>query len=153
MRKTLLGLVAASLVMSAVPALAKAPTSGSFSAQLLPFPKLAAWGDQVGLTQPGCLAGEQDVHWHAEPFIAPKNGTISAITEGFTGDYDLYLLDEAGTALVKSEAEQIQAQAPAEESVTMPVKAKQSVQIAVCNWLGAPDVTVTWEFVAAKKMG
>ncbi len=153
MRKILLGLVAAALVMSAVPASAKAPTSGSFSAQLLPFPKLATWGDAVGMTQPGCLAGEVDVHWHAEQFVAPKNGTISATTEGFTGDYDLYLLDEAGTALIKSEAEQIQAQAPALESVTMPVKAKQTVQIAVCNWLGAPDVTVNWEFIAAKKKG
>jgi hypothetical protein len=127
------------------------PTKGTFSAQLLPFPKLAAWGDPAGITQPGCLAGQEDVNWAAEPFTAPKKGTLSATSEGFTGDFDLYILDEAGVALIKSENDQIQGQAAPEEAVSMPLAKGQAVQIAVCNWLGAPDVTVDWSFKAAKK--
>ncbi|MDQ3981495.1 MAG: PPC domain-containing protein [Actinomycetota bacterium] len=128
-----------------------AATEGSFSAQLLPFPKLAAWGDPLGITQPGCLAGQEGVNWVAEEFTAPSKGTLVAETSGFTGDFDLYILDDAGTALIRSENNQIIDQAPAEESVTMPLKPKQTVSMAVCNWLGAPDVTVTWTFTAAKK--
>ena len=150
MKKTLVTLIA--LALAATGAMAHAaPKKGSFSAQLLPFPKLAAVGDPVGLTQPGCLAGEQDVNWAAEPFTAPKNGTLGATTEGFTGDFDLYILDEAGLALIKSENNQILDQAPPEESVSMVLTKGQAVQIAVCNWLGAPDVTVDWSFKAAKK--
>jgi hypothetical protein len=152
MKTKALFLAAVSVISISGSALAKpAPAEGSFSAQLLPFPKLAAWGDPAGLTQPGCLSGQQDVHWHAEEFVAPSKGTLAAETSGFTGDFDLYLLDDAGTALIRSEAEQIQSQAPAQEAVTMALAAKQKVQIAVCNWLGAPDVTVTWKFTPAKK--
>ena len=95
MKKTWVSLSALAFALIGATAHA-APTKGSFSAQLLPFPKLAAVGDPVGLTQPGCLAGQEDVHWAAEPFSAPKKGTLSATTEGFTGDFDLYILDEAG---------------------------------------------------------
>ena len=128
-----------------------APSEGSFSAQLLPFPKLAAWGDPAGLTQPGCLSGQPEIHYHMHPFTAPSKGTLTAKAHGFTGDFDLYLVDDTGFALVRSEAEQIQAQAPAEENVSLALKAKQEVQIAVCNWLGAPDVTVDYTFTPAKK--
>lgn len=130
---------------------APAPQEGSFSAQLLPFPKLTTWGDPLGMTQPGCLAGEQDVHWTAEEFTAKSKGTLVAETSGFTGDYDLYLLDDTGLAVVRSDASQIQDQAPAVESVTLAMKPKQKVSIAVCNWLAAPDVTVGWTFTPGKK--
>lgn len=147
------------LVLAAVAVLASAgqvlaappPEEGSFSAQLLPFPKLAAWGDPLGMTEPGCLAGEEGVHWAAEEFTAKSKGTLVAETSGFTGDYDLYLVDSAGTALVRSDASQIQDQAPAEEKVTLALKPKQTISIAVCNWLAAPDVTVTWTFTPGKK--
>lgn len=153
MKTRALFLAAVSVVSISGAAFAKpVPQEGSFSAQLVPFPKLAAWGDPAGLTQPGCLSGQQDVHWHAEEFVASTKGTLEATTSGFTGDYDLYVLDASGTALVRSENEQIQSQAPAEEAVTMPLAKKQTVQIAVCNWLGAPtEVTVNWTFTPTKK--
>ncbi|MGH2755725.1 MAG: hypothetical protein ACRDLB_15020 [Actinomycetota bacterium] len=150
MKKTLVSLVGLALAFSVVPALA-GPTKGSFSAQLLPFPKLAAVGDPAGITEPGCLAGQEDVHWTAEAFKAPKKGTLEATSAGFTGDFDLYLLDDAGVPLVRSENDQTLDQAPPEESVAMPLAKGQAVQIAVCNWLGAPDVTVDWVFKATKK--
>lgn len=129
-----------------------APEEGSFSAQLLPFPKLAAWGDPLGLTKPGCLSGQQDVHWYAEEFVAKTKGTLEAETSGFTGDFDLYILDDAGMPLIRSENDQIQGQAAPEEAVTMGLAKKQTVQIAVCNWLGAPtEVTVNWTFTPGKK--
>jgi hypothetical protein len=146
----LLAAVAALLPVSQAAA-RPAPQEGSFSAQLLPFPKLAAWGDPLGITEPGCLAGEEDVNWAAKEFTAKSKGTLVAETSGFTGDFDLYILDDTGTALIKSENNQILDQAPAEESVTMPLKPKQTVSMAVCNWLGAPDVTVTWTFTPGKK--
>lgn len=152
MKTRALFLAAVSVVSMAGSALAKpAPQEGSFSAQLAPFPKLAAWGDPLGLTQPGCLAGQQGVHWQAEEFVATSKGTLEATTSGFTGDFDLYLLDDAGMALIRSENNQILDQAPAEEAVSMALKPKQTVQMAVCNWLGAPDVTVDWTFTPAKK--
>ena len=150
MKKTWVSLSALAFALIGATAHA-APTKGSFSAQLVPFPKLAAVGDPVGLTQPGCLAGQEDVHWAAEAFSAPKKGTLSATTTGFTGDFDLYILDEAGVPLIRSENNQILDQAAPEESVSMPLAKGQAVQIAVCNWLGAPDVTVDYEFKAAKK--
>ena len=153
MKTKALFLAAVSVIALSGSALAKpAPQKGSFSAQLLPFPKLAAWGDPLGISEPGCLAGEQDVHWHAESFTAKSKGTIEAETSGFTGDFDLYLLDDEGTALIRSENNQILDQAAAEEAVSMALKPKQTVQIAVCNWLGAPtEVTVNWTFTPAKK--
>ena len=153
MKTRALFLAAVSVLSMAGSALAKpAPQEGSFSAQLLPFPKLAAWGDPAGITQPGCLAGQQDIHWHAEEFVAPSKGTLAAETSGFTGDFDLYIIDDTGFALIRSENNQILDQAPAEEAVSMALKPKQTVQMAVCNWLGAPtEVTVNWTFTPAKK--
>lgn len=152
MKKRALLLAAVSAVSLTGTALAgPAPAEGSFSAQLAPLPKLAAWGDPAGMTQPGCLAGQEDIHWHAEPFTAPGKGTLAAKASGFTGDFDLYLIDDTGFALVRSEAAQIQDQAPMEENVSLALKPKQTVSIAVCNWLGAPDVTVDWTFTPAKK--
>jgi hypothetical protein len=153
MKNKLMVTVAAALVaFSALPASAAKPLEGSFSAQLLPFPKLAAWGDPAGLTAPGCLAGEEDVHWAAEEFTAPKNGVLTVSTQGFTGDFDLYILDDTGLAIGRSENNQILDQAPAEEETFAPVKKKQVVTMAVCNWLGAPDVTVDWSFQVTKKI-
>lgn len=152
MKKIVVGLIA-SLALSALGGVATAAQSneGSFSAQLAPFPKLAAWGDPAGLTEPGCLAGQQDVHWHAEEFVAPKNGTLTIATSGFTGDFDLYIKDDAGTIIARSENDQIQGQAAPEEETSALLKKKQTVSMLVCNWLGAPDVTVDWVFAPAKK--
>lgn len=120
--------------------------SDSFSAQLAPFPKLAAWGDPVGLTRPGCTAGEEGVHWVAHEFTSPGKGILRASMEGFTGDHDLYLFD-GETALVRSEGAQYDGSAPAEEEVSLLLTKDQVVTIVACNWLGGPDVVVDYEGV------
>ena len=118
--------------------------SDSFSAQLAPFPKLANWGDVVGLTKPGCTAGQEGVHWVAQEFTSPGKGTLRAYMEGFVGDHDLYLFD-GETAVVSSEGAQYDGSAPAEEEVAMPLTKGQVVTIVACNWLGGPDVLVNFE--------
>ncbi len=54
------GCLAATLFVSG-PAVAakkkKKVIRDSFSAQLLPWPKLAAWGEPIGLSKPGCTSG------------------------------------------------------------------------------------------------
>lgn len=153
MRKIIVLVVALSLVLTAS-GMAQAgkkkkapkPVSGSFSADLLPFPKLAAVGDEVGIEEPGCLAGQEGVNWYAEPFEVPFHGELEMSASGFTGDHDLYLLDADGTILHRSENDQILGQAPMEESLSFPLKKKASVSMVVCNWLAVPGITVDWTF-------
>ena len=154
MRKSLAMLLAAGLVAGALisPAFAgKKKIEDSFDAQLFPFPKLAAWGDAAGITQPGCLAGQQDVNYMTVTFTAPSSGVLTASMEGFTGDWDLYLTDAEGVPLVRSENDQIQGGSAPEEEAAMVLKPKQTVGITPCNWLGAPEATVNYTFVAGKK--
>ena len=82
-------MVAGLVASLAVPASAgKGKITDSFGASLLPFPKLAAWGNPAGLTKPGCTAGQQDVNWVAHEFTAPAKGVLTMKTEGFQGDHD-----------------------------------------------------------------
>lgn len=115
----------------------------TFGATLLPFPKLAAWGDVVGLTKPGCSAGEQDVHWVAQEFTAPGKGTLRLWMEGFAGDHDIYIFD-GETVVLRGENDQTGG-APAEEELLFPMKKRQTVTLVACNWLGQPDVLAHYE--------
>lgn len=144
-----LGLVAS---VSAAPALAGKKKAikvhDSFGATLVPFPKLAAVGDPVGLTKPGCTAGQQDVNWVAHEFTAPGKGNLRVYMEGFTGDHDLYVFVD-DVPLYKSEGAQVPVGstevAPAEEEITAPLKKGQTVSLVACNWLGQPDVLAHYE--------
>src|SRR5687767_23400 len=88
-------LVAGLIATLAVPASAggKSKIHETFGASLLPFPKLAAWGDPAGLVKPGCTAGQQDVNWVGHDFTAPAKGTLKVWMEGFQGDHDLYVFE------------------------------------------------------------
>lgn len=120
----------------------------SFGATLAPFPKLAAWGDPLGLSQPGCLAGQEGVHWVAQEFTAPGKGTLRVYMEGFTGDHDLYVLVD-DMVFARSENGQVPVAttdiAPAEEEVTLTLTKGQTITMAACNWLGQPDVVAHYE--------
>jgi hypothetical protein len=140
-------LVAGLVVALAVPAVAGKKISDSFSATLLPFPKLAAVGDPAGMTKPGCTAGQQDVNWVAHDFTAPATGTLTMRSEGFQGDHDIYVFAD-DLILARSEHAQVgQELAPPEEELTVALKKKQTVQLVACNWFGQPDVLVNYEFV------
>ena len=148
MRKLIALIAAAALVASlgAAPALAgkKKKVHESFGATLAPFPKLAAVGDPVGLTRPGCSAGQEGVHWVGHEFTAPGKGKLRLYAEGFTGDHDLYIF-EGDQALYKSEGAQYDGSAPAEEEIVATLKKGQTVTLVACNWLGHPDVIAHYE--------
>lgn len=154
MRKSLaLLLTSAALAsMLAIPASAGGKkVHESFPAQALPFPKLAAVGDEAGITATGCNAGQEGVHKVTHTFEAPFTGSLTAYMEGFVGDWDLFLVDADENEVVVSVNDQIQAQAPAEESVTLAMKKGDVIGIRPCNWLGGPQVQVHYDFIATKK--
>lgn len=155
MRKTITALLLGALVAATLSATAQAkPVGGSYDETLLPFPKLAAWGDPAGIVEPSCLAGQSGVNWDAHDFTAPGNGTLMASMKGFTGDWDLFILNDQGDRqhpLVMSENDQIQGGAAPEEEASLLMKKGEKVQIVPCNWAGAPQATVTYMFMPAKK--
>lgn len=151
MRK-LIALVAVAALAVALPSTAVAAkpkkVHETFGATLAPFPKLAAWGDPLGLTQPGCLAGQEGVHWVAQDFTAPGKGNLRIYMEAFTGDHDLYVfLDE----IIYGRSENAQVPvgstdvAPPEEEVTIALKKGQTITMVGCNWLGQPDLLVHYD--------
>ena len=151
MRKALALLAALGLVaMMVSPATAGGKkVHGSFGATLLPFPKLAAWGDPAGLTQPGCTAGQEGINWVGQEFTAPGKGTLRMYAEGFTGDHDIYVF-RGELAYGKGEQSQVPDGAPPEEEITVPLKAKEKVTLVACNWLGQVDVEAHYEFTLTK---
>lgn len=146
MKKLTAFLAAALMALPVLPAYAgKAKhVTGTIEATLAPFPKLAAWGDPVGLTKPGCTSGVQDVHWAAQEFTSPGKGKLRFWTEGFIGDWDIYVFD-GDTVLYRSENSQVPDQAPPEEEIVLALKPKQTVTLVVCNWLGDPNVVANYE--------
>ncbi|MEA2477032.1 MAG: hypothetical protein QOF16_153 [Actinomycetota bacterium] len=155
MRKTITSVLIGVLVAAALSTAAQAkPVGGSYDETLAPFPKLAAWGDPAGVAEPSCLSGQSGVNWDAHDFTAPANGTLMASMKGFTGDWDLFILNDQGDRvhpLAASVNDQATAGAAAEEEVTLAVKKGQKVQITPCNWAGGPQATATYMFMPAKK--
>ena len=127
-------------------------THGSFPAQALPFPKLAAVGDEAGIEATGCNAGEEGVHKVTFPFEAPANGILTSYMEGFVGDWDLFLIDADENEVVVSANDQATTAGAtaAEEEVTLTMKKGQVIGIRACNWLGEPQTEVHYDFIAKK---
>lgn len=119
--------------------------SATFGATLAPFPKLAAVGDNAGLTKPGCTAGEEGVNWVGQEFTSPGKGTLRFYAEGFTGDWDLYVFQEDLVIGTSDRAQVGQELAPPEEEILLPMKKGQTVTLVACNWFGDPNVTATYE--------
>lgn len=120
--------------------------SGSFGATLAPFPKDERWHVN-GTMPPGCVAGQEGVHWVGEEFKAPGKGTLRLSMEGFAGDHDIYIFgDDMNAPLMRGDQVQVgQDLAPPEEEIEMPLKKGQTVLLVACNWLGQPDVTANYE--------
>ncbi len=152
MRKTLALLAVIGFVAAlGAPAAAggKKKIHDTFGASLMPFPKLAAWGDYAGIKKPGCSAGQENVHWVGVEFTAPAKGTMRLWSEGFTGDHDIYIFD-GDLAIGKGENSQVPDGAAPEEEITLPLKKKQTVLLVACNWLGQAEVLAHYEFTFTK---
>ncbi len=117
---------------------------GSFGATLAPFPKLAAVGDPVGITKPGCTAGQEGVNWVGHAFTSPGKGTLRFYAEGFTGDHDLYVF-QGDTVIAAGDQAQVPDGASPEEEINVPLKKGQKVTLVACNWFGQPEVEAHFE--------
>ena len=152
MRKALATLVALGLVasFSASPALAgkkKKATktiSQTISATAIPFPNLSS---HTGTAMPGCTAGEEGVHKVTTPLDTPGAGSLTFQMSGFTGDWDLYLFDDAGVPIARSDLAQVPDGAAPEEKLVAPLAAGRTYELVVCNWAGAPQATADFTFV------
>ena len=151
MRKALASLVALGLLVgaSASPALAGKKKTKTMSETIdvtaLPFPN---YSSHTATPTPGCTAGEEGVHKVTTPFETPGAGKFTASMSGFTGDWDLYLFDEDGLILGRSENAQADpAMAPAEEAIEVTLAAGKTYDLIVCNWAGAPQATVEYTYV------
>lgn len=155
MRKALASLIAIGLVASfaATPALAgkkskKKATktiSETIEATAVPFPNYSSY---TGTETPGCTAGQEGVHKLTTPFETPGPGTLTLTMSGFTGDWDLYLFDDAGVPIARSDIEQVgPTMAPPEEKIVMPLAKGRTYDLVVCNWAGAPEATAEMTYV------
>jgi hypothetical protein len=146
-------IIALALAAAALSAVFAGPASagkakhvqGSFGGTLAPFPKLAAVGDNAGMTKPGCTAGEEGVNWVGQEFTSPGKGTLRFYAEGFTGDWDLYAFQEDLVVGTSDHAQVGQELAPPEEEILLPMKKGQTVTLVACNWFGDPNVTAYFE--------
>lgn len=121
----------------------KEPVRGSFAVRALPYP--AASNASGTIEKQPCVHGVY-LGTSGLDFRAPYRGVLTARSEGFVGDWDLFLL--RGTRIeVGSIGDQLAGGAPAEEAVFIVLDRKEIVTIQPCNWLGAPEAEVTYEFV------
>lgn len=141
-------LLLGSLVAGGAPSSA-APKSqqrmrGKFSARALPLPLV-----DPDVYYPGkgsCLGGLEELNYVTEPFEAPAAGELDVTAAGFTGDWDIYVLDRAGRRLAQSEGDQVTGADEAQERLSVRLEAGSRVEMVACNWLGEPDVDVSYEF-------
>lgn len=116
----------------------------SFTANALPFPNLSS---STGTEDRGCLAGIEGVHKVSHAFTTPGVGTLTAHMAGFVGDWDLFVTDADGKELHGSLNDQATAGAAAEEEVSLKLKKNEDIHVVACNWLGAPEALVHFEYV------
>ncbi len=135
MRRSLIAAVSAALLLSALPAGANHKTiRDSFTAMALPFP-VGSYDDGEG-----CIHGVENVHKVSHEFSPPFSGVLTVETAQPIGDWDLFILDDAGKVITESSDSQGVA-----EEVSLKLKAKQNVSIVVCNWAGEPAIEVSYE--------
>ena len=155
MRKALATLVALGLVagFSASPALAGKAKKKKVTKTIeetidvtaVPFPNLSS---ETGTATPGCSAGQEGVHKHTHPFETPGAGTLTLAMSGFTGDWDLYVINSEGVAVARSDNEQVgEAMAPPEEEIVMPMGKGETYELVICNWAGAPQASASLKYV------
>ena len=98
----------------------------------------------------GCWQGVEAATKNSRVITLPANGVLQASVT-YTGDWDFYLFDAAGTMIGASETDETGNTGSGTEKITFKkgVKGKKLTLVA-CNWLGMKDATVTYTFTYAK---
>jgi len=121
---------------SALAAPKKKPITGAYTASAaMPDPT-----NYVPGKYPVCamnVPGSFDSH----PFAVPGRGTLHVEMAGFTGDWDLLLLDAA-----KDEVGESGGGVGANEATDVTFKKAQKISIIACNWAGTPTANVKFAF-------
>ena len=106
--------------------------------------------DPTNYAQQGYSVCAQNVpqSYHTEVFTAPAPGKLAVTLTGFTGDWDLLIMDGAGSELATGGASDVGTpQTPGTESATVKVKKKAAkYSIVACNWAGGSTGTVKYVF-------
>ncbi len=139
-----IGLAVASAVAPATAAPKKPKTiTKSYTMQLLPLP-LPPSGDTC---QPA--DGAEGVTKHTETLKAPAAGSLVVEIKGFSGDWDITVLNSAGKTMATGGPTVTGGGAPAmnaTETLKLKLKKAQTVSIVSCNFLGTPDASGKFTF-------
>ena len=138
MRKALASILAAGLVFGMLAGPATAAKKKKISKTFAAGPHLPMPNASEDPTIPhSCMAGEEGIHKTTVALRTPGKGVLNVSIENFEGDWDLYVLDAAGTQIGVSEASQLQ-DAPPVEQIVIPLAAKKTYSIVACNFAGGP---------------
>ena len=154
MRKTLALMISAGLMIGALAAPGyaggkKKKIEDSVSVTAVPFPN---YSSITATPTPGCTAGEEGVHKVTTSLHVPGKGKLSADLAGFTGDWDLYVMDANDRVLAESANDQT-AGAPMEEELSAKFKKMADIAIVACNWAGAPTAELHYKLVYKPSKG
>jgi hypothetical protein len=121
---------------------------GAYTVTAVPDPTVEAT-DEAGMTCMNIDPLSADSH----PLTVPAAGMLDVVLDsptpasgpqGLGADWDLYILDAAGTVIDSSHG------ATAHEETLDPFAGKKAITIKVCNLLGEPNANVNWTFTYKK---
>jgi hypothetical protein len=122
------------------------PITKTFTMQLLPVP------DPPQGTS--CTRAElEGVAMHSETVAAKGAGTLFAKASGFSGDWDITVVDAADDSVIDvGSGTSTGGGAPAQngvDTVTVKVKRATTFTVRYCNFAGTPQATGTYTFTYA----
>lgn len=121
------------------------PVTGSVDVQAVPFPGF--WVVVEGRS--GCLLGQEGISHVSIPFEAPFSGNFSAMVSEFEGDWDIYLMDEAGNIVSADTSGVLNLEISVPDTLHYPLLSGQKVSIVVCNYVGSPTAHVDYKLTPA----
>jgi hypothetical protein len=138
------------LAAPALGASKKKPITKTYSV-LAPAPDPTNWASQAGVKTYSVCNQKVPQSYNRELFKAPEPGTLKVEVSGFTGDWDLLILNGKGTEAGTGGSDAISTpNAPTKEVATVKIKKKDTYTIVACNWAGGPTGTVKYTFTYAK---
>lgn len=136
------GLVAAG-VHSPAQAAKKAPVTKSYSMQLAPVPEPLPSGTSCKRAQ---LEG---VSIHTETLKTTGAGTLKIMVSGFSGDWDITLLDAQRNEIAKGDGTSTGSGAPAAagtDTLELAFKKADTYLISTCNFAGSPQAKGSYTY-------